>query len=254
MAAMIQYLLSISIFGVGLVLLMAARAARFDMCSRADLGVQMVRIGVQALPMVATIAVCMGLVLAMQASGTMRRMGVEHFIPPLVFASLIKEMAPIFTAVVLIGRSGSALAAELGTMKVSQEVEALSVMGIDPRHYLVIPRFVAFVLMMPILNVFAIFAGSFGGWLYCHTWLDMDTAYFIEKALSVSRGADVPASALKALVFGIVIGVICCHRGMAVEGGAEDVGKATTGAVAVSLLALLLCDAFLTAVYLAVGI
>ncbi len=241
-------------FAFGLVALIARRAARFDMCSPAELARHLVRIGVQALPMVATIALCMGLVLAMESAGTMRKMGVESFIPPLVFSSLIKQMAPVFTAVVVIARSGSALAAELGTMKVSQEVEALSVMGIDPRHFLVAPRFLALVIMMPILNVFAIFSGAVGGWMYCSSRLDMGMGYFIERALDVSHGVDVPSSALKALVFGVVVGFVCCQRGMAVEGGAEEVGKATTGAVAASLLALLISDVVLTGIYLVAGI
>src|SRR5947207_3885535 len=132
----------------------------------------MVFIGVRATSMVALTAFSVGVTLAMQAAHSLQQLGAEIYVPDLVMVTLLREMGPVLIAVIVIGRSGSAVAAELGTMKVSEEIEALDVMAINPIQYLVVPRFLAMLIMLPVLTVFGDYVGMFGGWTVCHFALD----------------------------------------------------------------------------------
>ena len=136
----------------------------------------MVFIGVRAAPMVALTAFSIGVTLAMQAAHSLKELGAEMYIPDLVMVTLLREMGPVLIAVIVIGRSGSAVAAELGTMKVSEEIEALEVMAINPVQYLVVPRFLAMLVMLPALTIFGNYIGVFGGWAVCTFALDFNTA------------------------------------------------------------------------------
>src|SRR5687767_1956892 len=133
---------------------------------------QMVLIGVRALPMASLTAFSIGLTLAMQSAGEMRKLGAEAFIPDLVSVSILRELGPLLIAVIVIGRSGSAVTAELGTMKVGEEIEALEVMAINPVRHLVVPRFLAMLVMLPALTVFGDCVGIAGGWIVCRYMLD----------------------------------------------------------------------------------
>ncbi|MBE2181689.1 MAG: ABC transporter permease [Chthoniobacterales bacterium] len=210
---------------------------------------QTVRIGVQAVPMNALTSLTIGAVLAMQVAAELRKMGAESLVPSLVASSLIKELAPLITAIIVIGRSGSAVTAELGTMKVSEEIEALEVMAIPPMSYLVVPKFWAMTVMMPLLTVFSIYIGMFGGWLIAWSALDMSAAFFISRALDYVELRDVAIGLLKSTVFGVLVVTIACHTGLTVSGGAEGVGRATTRSVVISLLAVFAANAVLTAIF-----
>ncbi|MEM9282455.1 MAG: ABC transporter permease [Verrucomicrobiota bacterium] len=210
---------------------------------------QMVRIGVQAVPMSALTVLTIGVVLAMQSAAQLERLGAEVLVPGLVSSALIRELAPLITAVIVIGRSGSAVTAELGTMKVSEEIEALEVMAIHPMSYLIVPRFIAMLVMMPILTVFGIYVGLFGGWTICAGALEMPTAFFVTQALDYVFPVDLWISMAKSLVFGFLIITIACNTGMNVRGGAEGVGLATTRSVVLSLLAVFIANAILTALF-----
>ena len=210
---------------------------------------QIVRIGVQAVPMAALTALTIGVVLAMQSASQLVKLGAAVFVPGLVAASLLKELGPMLIAVIVIGRSGSAVTAELGTMRVSEEVDALEIMGIHPMSYLIVPRFLAMTIMMPVLTVFGIYVGLFGGWLVCSSALGMGTAYYTTKALEAIALRDVYICLLKSLVFGILVITIACHTGFSVRGGAEEVGKATTQSVVVSLLAVFVANAVITSLF-----
>ena len=144
---------------------------------------QVVLIGVQAVPMAALTTLTIGIVLAMQSAAQLEKLGAEALVPGLISTSLIKELAPLITAIIVIGRSGSAVTAELGTMKVSEEIEALEVMAIHPMSYLIVPRFLAMLVMMPLLTVFGIYVGLFGGWLICNGHLGMSTPYYVTNAI-----------------------------------------------------------------------
>lgn len=210
---------------------------------------QIVRIGVHAVPMVALTSLTIGVVLAMQSAAQLIKMGAEVFVPGLVSSSLVRELGPLVTAVIVIGRSGSAVTAELGTMKVSEEIEALEVMAIHPMSYLIVPRFLAMVIMMPLLTVFGIYVGLFGGWLIASSALDMSPAFYVTNALAYIKPADLMVGLCKSGVFGALVITIACHTGLNVTGGAEGVGQATTRSVVVSLLAVFMANAVLTALF-----
>lgn len=215
----------------------------------AQIFAQTVRIGVQAVPMNVLTSLTIGAVLAMQVAAELRKMGAESLVPSLVASSLVKELAPLITAIIVIGRSGSAVTAELGTMKVSEEIEALEVMAIPPMSYLVVPKFWAMTVMMPLLTVFSIYIGMFGGWLIAWSALDMSASFFISRALDFIGLRDLAIGLLKSTVFGVLVVTIACHTGLTVGGGAEGVGRATTRSVVISLLAVFAANALLTAIF-----
>ena len=210
---------------------------------------QMVLIGVRALPMAALTSFSIGLTLAMQAANELRKMGVLSFVPDLVAVSLLRELGPLLISVIVIGRSGSAVTAELGTMKVSEEIEALEVMAINPVRFLVVPRVLAMLVMLPVLTVFGDCVGMVGGWSICHFALDLPTATYIVRSMTHAHAWDLYSGLIKSLVFAWLIITIACHMGLGVEGGAEGVGQSTTQSVVWSLLIMLIANALLTALF-----
>ena len=195
---------------------------------------QIVRIGVHAVPMSALTALTIGVVLAMQSAAQLAKLGATVYVPGLVSSSLIRELAPLVTAVIVIGRSGSSVTAELGTMKVSEEIEALEVMAIPPMSWLIVPRFLAMVVMMPLLTVFSIYIGLAGGWLISHYSLHMSTAFYVSHALQYVELRDIGIGLLKSGVFGVLIVTISCSIGLNVSGGAEGEVLAATRSLVVS--------------------
>src|SRR5690349_2082020 len=206
----------------------------------------MVQIGVRAWPMSALVALSIGLTLAMQSASKLRQMGADAYIPDLVAVSLLRELGPLLVAVIVIGRSGSAVTAELGTMKVGEEIEALKVMAINPVRFLVVPRVLAMMVMLPALTIFGDCVGIIGGWTICRFALDFSTASFIVRATESSTTWDLYSGLIKSFVFAWLIITIACKSGLEVEGGAEGVGNATTGSVVWSLLMTLIANAVLT--------
>ncbi len=210
---------------------------------------QMVRIGVQACPMTALTALSIGLTIAMQGAEELSRMGAASYVPNLVAMTILRELGPLLVGVVVIGRSGSAVTAELGTMKVGEEIEALEVMAINPVRYLVVPRFLAMMVMLPVLTVFGNYIGMAGGWVICHFTLDMNTAAYILRLLEAGHPMDLYSGLIKSFVFAWLIITIACQAGLEVTGGAEGVGQATTASVVNAILAMLVANAILTAAF-----
>jgi phospholipid/cholesterol/gamma-HCH transport system permease protein len=210
---------------------------------------QMVVIGTRATPMVALTAFSIGVTLAMQAAHSLQQMGAELYVPDLVMLSILRELGPILIAVIVIGRSCSAVAAELGTMKVSEEIEALEVMAINPIQYLVVPRFLAMMIMLPALTIFGNYIGVVGGWAVCRFALNFNTAGFIMRAVESADTWDLYSGIIKSVVFAWIIITIACNAGLNVDGGAEGVGQATTASVVQGLLAMLVTNAILTGIF-----
>lgn len=208
---------------------------------------QMVNIGVASLPTVALANFLLGIVLAIQGAGQFAKLGATDLVANLVAFSILREIGPLITAVIVIGRSGSAITAELGTMKVAEEIEALNVMGIDPVNYLVVPRLLAMIVMMPVLTVLGEGIGLFAGWLISVASLHLDPVFYVHNSIDAVYQKDLFTGLLKALMFGAVVGTVGCYYGIQVEGGAEGVGQATTRSVVTSLTAMLAMDALLTA-------
>ena len=210
---------------------------------------QMVFIGVRAAPMVALTACSIGVTLAMQAAHSLQQLGAEIYVPDLVMVTMLREMGPVLIAVIVIGRSGSAVAAELGTMKVSEEIEALEVMAINPVQYLVVPRFLAMLVMLPALTIMGNYVGVFGGWAVCHFALNFNTAGYVLRAVESADTWDLYSGMIKSAVFAWIVITIACNAGLRVEGGAEGVGQATTASVVQALLAMLVMNAILTGIF-----
>jgi len=210
---------------------------------------QMVRMGVQAFPMAALTSLSIGLTLAMQGAQELARMGATAFVPDLVAVTILRELGPLLVGVVVIGRSGSAVTAELGTMKVGEEIEALEVMSINPVRFLVVPRFLAMLVMLPVLTVFGNYIGMLGGWIICHFALDMNTTGYIRRLMEAGHPIDLYSGVIKSFVFAWLIITISCQSGLGVSGGAEGVGRATTSSVVTSIFAMLVANAILTAFF-----
>jgi len=210
---------------------------------------QIIRIGVQAIPMASLTALSIGFTLAMEGSKELGRVGAADQAPSLVALTLLRELGPMLICVIVIGRSGSAVTAELGTMKVSEEIEALRIMAIDPVRFLVVPRFLAMLIMLPVMTVFGNYIGMFGGWIISHGILGMDTSNYVLGCLERAHPWDLWTGIIKSFIFAWLVITIACDTGLNVEGGAEGVGTATTASVVNSLLAMLVANAILTAIF-----
>ena len=211
-----------------------------------DVGRLLERTGADGLPIVLVISFLVGIVTAFQAAIQLRQFGANIFVADLVALSITRELGPLMAAIIVAGRSGSAFSAEIGTMKVSEEIDALRTLGLDPYLFLVFPRVIALLLVMPLLTILADAIGILGGMLVALLGLDLTVnAYLLEthKALHVW---DITSGALKSVFFAVAISLIACHRGLATGGGAEGVGRATTSAVVTSLFALVVMDTLST--------
>lgn len=213
----------------------------------------MERAGADGIPIVLMINFLVGLVTGFQAAIQLEQFGANIFIADLVGLSVTRELAPLMTAIIIAGRSGAAFSAELGTMRVSEEIDALRTLGLDPYQYLVFPRVLALTLVAPLLTVLADVIGIAGGLLVAMFSLDLTFHAYVaqsEKALDLF---DVFSGLLKSAVFGLNIGLIACQRGLATRGGAEGVGRSTTSAVVTSLFAIVVLDAVFTVIFHALG-
>jgi phospholipid/cholesterol/gamma-HCH transport system permease protein len=203
------------------------------------------QIGVLSLPVVALTGTFIGMVLAVQSFAQFRMLGMETRMGAVINMSLVRELGPVLAATMLAGRVGSAMAAELGTMRVTEQIDALSSMGANPIHYLVVPRFLACLLLIPALTVMADFMGVLGAGVYSVHFLGVDSHFYWENSKHFVSNYDVFVGVLKSLFFGGAIALIACHRGFHCDPGAEGVGRAATAAFVHSFVAILLIDLLL---------
>lgn len=211
---------------------------------------QLFEIGNASLLMACVLSLFIGGVLALQTGPTLAERGLQGFVGQIVGLAMCRELAPVMMAVLIAGRVGSAMAAEIGSMRVYQEIDALRTMNIDPVHYLVLPRLVAISLALPLLVLFAILVGWLGGALVSS--MNREIAVSFQAYFNSLRGGidalDVVNGLLKSLVFGVVIGVVSCHQGLSTIGGPRGIGRSVTKAVVNSIVMILLLDYFLTRV------
>lgn len=210
---------------------------------------QMYRIGVTSLPLVFLTALFTGMVLSLQSAYQLQLFAAEQFISDLVALSITRELGPVLTAMVVAGRVGASIAAELGTMRVTEQIDALKSLAVDPIRYLVVPRFVAAILMLFILTVYADVIGMLGGYLIAVFKLGMSSHQYIERSFEVLVIKDIMTGLIKAFFFGGIIAIVGCYFGFRASGGAEGVGRATTIAVVISLVMIISSDALFTAVF-----
>lgn len=210
---------------------------------------QAMDVGVRALPILSLITFFIGLILALQAAYELRRFGATNYVSTAVALSMTRELGPLITAIVVIGRSGSAFAAEIGTMKVTEEIDALETMAISPVHFLVTPKFVAMVIMLPCLTIWANAMGIMGGSLFGVTQAGFTFVRYIRSSVDSLFMRDIVTGLIKSVMFGITITAVGCQEGLSTGAGAEQVGHSTTRAVVVSIFLVILVDLVFTTLF-----
>ena len=210
-------------------------------------------IGVRAAPTAFLMAFCVGLVIALVLEKQLAKLSMEETVPRLIWIILNQQLAPMLAAVVFIGRSVSGVAAELANMKIAEEIKALETMGIDVSRYLLLPVFGAFVVMMPVMEVFTVGVGLLGAHGICQLVIGMDTDQFVLRALEGGDAADVFGGAGKAVLFAAIVAMISFHKGLNATGGSDAVGRVATAAVVTALAAVTLVNAILTGLRLTTG-
>jgi phospholipid/cholesterol/gamma-HCH transport system permease protein len=210
---------------------------------KGSLGEQMYQLGMKAFFIVALLAFLIGLVLALQTAMQLQTFGAGVFLGPLIGISMVREFGPLMTAIILAGRTGSATTAEIATMAVGEEIDALKTMGINPIQFIVVPKFWAITITMPILSIIATTAGIFGGYLIGVFYLDLGSSMFINELVKNLFFRDVFAGVFKSIIFSWLIIWIGAFYGFRVRGGAEAVGKETTASVVTGIFIIIIADA-----------
>jgi phospholipid/cholesterol/gamma-HCH transport system permease protein len=214
---------------------------------------QAVRAGADSLPLVGLICFLVGMIMALQSAYQLRDLGAQDLVASLVAISMTRELAPLLTAIIVTGRFGSAIAAEIGTMRVTQEIDALEVMGLHPVSFLVVPRLIALLVTMPCLAIFADTIGIIGGQTVAIAALGIGPQRYVSLTLDALVLEDVFTGLVKAGAFAAIIGLVGCHEGLKTSGGAEEVGRATTTAVVRSIVLIIAADLFVTALFYVSG-
>jgi len=214
---------------------------------------QAMEAGVRALPILSLITFFIGLILALQSAYELGKLGAMNLVAKTVALSMSRELGPLITAIVVIGRSGSAFAAEIGTMKVSEEIDALEVMAIHPVDFLVAPKFLAMVVMLPCLTIWANTMGILGGALFGVAQADFTWGRYIQASLESLYIRDIVSGLIKSLMFGVTITAVGCYEGLTTAGGAEQVGRSTTRAVVISILLVVVVDLVFTGMFFFLG-
>jgi phospholipid/cholesterol/gamma-HCH transport system permease protein len=205
--------------------------------------------GSDAVPIISLLGLLVGVILAFQGIVQLSRYGVEGYIVNLVGAVIVTELAPLLTAIVLAGRSGSAFASELGTMQANEEIDALFTLGFDPIAYLVFPKIVALVIVLPCLTIFADVCGIIGGMLISCEKLDISSTEYFSRTLEVVKPIDLFQGLLKSIFFGIIVAVIGCMKGYYTERDSQGIGRSATSAVVTGIFLIVLCDAIITGIF-----
>jgi phospholipid/cholesterol/gamma-HCH transport system permease protein len=215
---------------------------------------EMQKCGAMALPIVSLISFLVGVTLAYSGAIVLKRFGGEIWVADLIGVAMSREMGALMAAVVLSGRTGAAYAAEIGSMKLNEEIDALSTLGISPVRFLVMPRVLALGLMMPLLAMYANCLGVLGGMAVAYATLDIPPAAYWIEMLTIVTLPDIAVGLIKAVVFGLIVGVTGCLRGLQSSRDASGVGKAATSAVVTSILLIIVADAIFAVVFNAVGL
>lgn len=214
---------------------------------------QMAKLGADSLPIVVITTMCTGMVLAVQTAKEFVRFGAANSVGGIVAIAMGRELAPVLAGVVVAGRIGAAIAAEIGTMKVTEQIDALRVMATNPISYLVVPRFIAIVLMLPILIIFANVVGSIGGWIVATNYADISSYAYIDSIRVFTEPWDLVGGMIKGAFFGAIIAIVGCHKGLGAQQGAEGVGIATTASVVLSIILIFVTNYFLSVILFVQG-
>jgi len=214
---------------------------------------QAMQVGVRALPILSLITFFIGLILALQAAYELRKFGAINFVASAVAISMSRELGPLITAIVVIGRSGSSFAAEIGTMKVTEELDALETMAINPIRFLVAPKFIAMMVMLPCLTIWANAMGICGGSVFGVAKAGFTFTGYINASIDALFLRDIISGLVKSFMFGITITAVGCQEGLSTGAGAEQVGRSTTAAVVMSIFLVILVDLVFTTLFFFLG-
>lgn len=210
---------------------------------------QLKKVGVDSLPIVLLTAFFIGVIMALQTAYQMQRLGSEMYIASIVALSLVRELGPIITALVVAGRVGAAITAEIGSMQVTEQIDALETLASNPIRYLVVPRLLALSMMLPLLTLYADIIGIFGGYLICVYKLGISSSMYLHITFDALLFKDLFTGLTKTVFFGMIIALVSCYEGFNVEGGAEGVGRATTRSVVTTFILIIAADCFFTALF-----
>lgn len=210
---------------------------------------QAMAVGVSAIPVISFITFFIGIIMALQGAYELKRFGALHLVADMVAISITRELGPLVTGIVVIGRSGSAFAAEIGTMKVTEELDAIETMALHPVGFLVTPKLLAMLIMMPCLTIWANFMGILGGSVFGMIGANYTLGTYLAATRDALLMRDIITGLVKSIVFGLVITGVGCHEGFATGAGSEQVGRSTTSAVVTSIFLIVLVDLVFTAVF-----
>jgi phospholipid/cholesterol/gamma-HCH transport system permease protein len=216
---------------------------------RRQIASQSVRVGIKSLSVVLLVLLFVGLVLALQLAAILQRFGAVEYVGSVVGVAVTRELGPLMAAIVFTGFAGAAMAAELGTMKVGEEIDAMTASALSPVRFLVAPRVLACVLMVPAVTVLANLVGILGGLIVTSGFLGISHELYFDRMLSVMTVKDIWTGLVKSAVFGGVIALVACREGLSVRGGAAGVGRATTRSVVVGIVAIIVIDCFFAGLF-----
>jgi phospholipid/cholesterol/gamma-HCH transport system permease protein len=207
---------------------------------------QMTKLGVDSLPIVVVTTAAAGMVFAVQTAQEFAKLGASDSVGAIVTIAMGRELVPILSGVVVAGRVGAAITAEIGSMKVTEQIDALRVMAVSPAVYLVTPRILACVLMLPILGIFANIVGSWGGYFVAHAYAGVTSYSYLNSIKVFCVPFDIVGGLIKCMFFGCIVATVGCHKGLSAVAGAEGVGVATTGSVVLSIIMIFITNYFLS--------
>jgi len=215
----------------------------------AQLVKQMVRVGFNAIPIVFLVIFFVGMIIAFQMAYVLRRFNVVEYAASVVSIAMVRELGPMLTGVVMAGFAGASIAAELGTMRVNEEISALESIGLNPVGYLVVPRLLATMIMVPCLTILADLVGIMGGFVIGTGLLGINYTLWFNRSIEFLVYKDIYTGTIKSLFFAIIVALISCYEGFRVEGGPEGVGRATTRSVVIIIVMVIAADCFFTALF-----
>lgn len=220
---------------------------------RPALYVQLVRLGVRSIGVIMLVSFCIGLILALQMAPPLAEFGQVETVANIIAIAVVRELGPLISAIVITGFAGASIAAEIGSMAVNEEIEALEAHALNPVRFLVVPRLMATVIALVVLSILSDLVALTAGWIMGVTKLEIPSAIYINNTITQLDLADFTTGLFKAGVFGLLVGAISCFNGLKVSGGAAGVGKATTNTVVHSIVAIIFCDLLFTAIFYALG-
>lgn len=211
---------------------------------------ELYKLGAKSLTLINITAIFIGMVFAIQIAYSLEFLGAKYYLGTIIGLSIVRELGPVVTALLIAGRAGSGIAAELGTMKITEQVDAIKSFGINPNEYLVVPRILALIIMEPILTLYADFVGIAGGLIISKFQLNISGYYYLSKVTSMVSFNDIASGLSKSVFFGFFIAAIACYHGLKINMSSEEVGKATTKTVVSASITILVSDFFLTKLFL----